>query len=154
MNIQIKKEEFENACQEVLEILKFVKDDDLRKIPSNEIENLKKNANAKYQFSYDATKDIKQQNVSKTAKGIIANYFIKYIATPEQRQKILEIQHMKISENKPKFDTNNILRKDNENIKGELHELIEVNNEINVYKKESWFKKFINKILKILHFRK
>ena len=31
---------------------------------------------------------------------------------------------------------------------------IEVNNEINVYKKESWFKKFINKILKILHFRK
>lgn len=98
MSTKISKEEYANACAEVLEILKSVKDEDLKRIPNEEIEILKENANIEHEFLYDATKDIKDQNVSKAAKGIIANFFVKYIATLEQKQKILSIQHKRLEE--------------------------------------------------------
>ncbi len=98
MSTKISKEEYANACAEVLEILKSVKDEDLKRIPNEEIEILKENANMEHEFSYDATKDIKDQNVSKVAKGIIANFFVKYIATMEQKQKITSIQHKRLEE--------------------------------------------------------
>ena len=39
------KQEFGNASYEVLKILEYIKDDDLKRIPQEEIEILKKNAN-------------------------------------------------------------------------------------------------------------
>lgn len=109
MSTKISKEEYTNACTEVLEILKSVKDEDLKRIPNEEIENLKENANMEHEFSYDATKNINEQNVSKAAKGIIAYFFVKYIATVEQKQKILSIQHKRLEEklianNTPKIE--------------------------------------------------
>ena len=98
MSTKISKEEYANACAEVLEILKSVKDEDLKRIPNEEIEILKENANIEHEFLYDATKDIKDQNVSKAAKGIIANFFVEYIATMEQKQKITSIQHKRLEE--------------------------------------------------------
>jgi len=77
--------EFRNACCEVLEILKYVKEDDLEKIPSEEIQILKNNINYEYKVEYNPNKSIKEQNISKLAKGIIATYFTKYIATNEQK---------------------------------------------------------------------
>lgn len=59
MSTKISKEEYANACAEVLEILKSVKDEDLKRIPNEEIEILKENANIEHEFLYDATKDIK-----------------------------------------------------------------------------------------------
>lgn len=88
----IKKEEYSKACKEVLEILKVVKEEDLNKIPKREIDALKENASIEYEFSYDSQKNIKEQNVSKLAKAIIANFFIDYIATSNQKQKILDKQ--------------------------------------------------------------
>ena len=76
MNIKISNEEYSNACAEVLEILKSVKDEDLKRIPSEEIKNLKENANMEHEFSYDVTKNIKEQDISKAAKGIIAYFFV------------------------------------------------------------------------------
>ena len=110
MSTKISKEEYANACAEVLEILKSVKDEDLKRIPNEEIEILKENANIEHEFLYDATKDIKDQNVSKAAKGIIANFFVEYIATMEQKQKITSIQHKRLEEklvanNTPKIET-------------------------------------------------
>lgn len=92
----IKQEEYSKACKEVLEILKSVKQEDLDKIPKREIEILKENASIEYEFSYDSKKDIKEQNVSKLAKAIIANFFIEYIATSSQKQKILDKQNYDI----------------------------------------------------------
>lgn len=110
MSTKISKEEYANACAEVLEILKSVKDEDLKRIPNEEIEILKENANIEHEFLYDATKDIKDQNVSKAAKGIIANFFVEYIATMEQKQKITSIQHKRLEEklvanNTPRIET-------------------------------------------------
>lgn len=80
--------EFNDACFEVLKILRHVKKDDLAKIPKEEIQKLRENANYKHEFIYNPEKDIKEQKVSKLAKGIIAVYFYKYTASEQQRKKI------------------------------------------------------------------
>ena len=82
------KQEFGNASYEVLKILEYIKDDDLKRIPQEEIEILKKNANYNHDFHYNPDKKINEQSVSKLTKGIIAQYFYKYIATEKQKEKI------------------------------------------------------------------
>lgn len=86
--IRIEKGEFQIACKEVLEILKKVEEEDLKKIPNEEIKLLKANANSDYEFTYDPKIDIKEQNVSKTARAIIAKLFTDYIATDRQKEMI------------------------------------------------------------------
>lgn len=86
--IKIEKPEFSNACTEVLEILKYINEEDLEKIPKFEIEILQKNENRNHEFKYNPNITMKEQKVSKLAKAIIATYFEKYTATEIQKQKI------------------------------------------------------------------
>lgn len=150
IRLQMENIEFSNACYEVLEILKYVRKEDLLKIPKDEIEMLKENANLKHEFTYDPNKDIKEQDVSKLAKGIIAVFFYKYTASEEQRERIklkqkadlIAIEQEKRNSYKPeeifkaKSKTEITPTYENENI-----QLVE-------YKKENWFIKIINKIKK------
>ena len=105
--------EFKNACYEVLEILKYIKED-LKKIPKEEIQMLKRNANYEHEFKYDPQRNIKEQPVSKLAKGIIATYFYKYTATPKQQEKIKQKQEndLRLIEEakREKYNTDVILR--------------------------------------------
>ncbi len=113
----IGKEEYSNACKEVLEILKVVDDEDISKIPSEEIIKLKENANMDYKFSYNPEKDIKEQEVSKLAKAIIANYFMEYIASPIQKQKIIDKQRQNIrileEEKRKKYNPDDVFKAKN-----------------------------------------
>ena len=144
----MEKQEFSNACYEVLEILKYIKKEDLEKIPQEEIQILKKNANYNHSFYYNPGKSIKEQEVSKLAKGIIAQYFCKYIATEKAKEKI---------KLKQKYDLQII---ENEKEKMYAYEKIFDNNKIKSvkqekngnslpikYKKENLFIKIFNKIL-------
>lgn len=88
--IKIEKQEFRNSCKEVLEILKYINEEDLKKIPNYEIEILKKNENKNHKFVYNPNIKMKEQNVSKLAKAIIAVYFEKYTATDIQKERIKE----------------------------------------------------------------
>ena len=145
----MEKQEFGNACYEVLEILKYIKEDDLEKIPQEEIQILKKNANYNYSFYYNPGKSIKEQEVSKLSKGIIAQYFCKYIATEKVKEKIKLKQEYDLqiieSEKRKKYDYNNIF-KEKQNVAEKDNE--KINNVLPIeYKKEKWYVKIFNKIL-------
>lgn len=143
--VKIEKEEFRNSCKEVLEILKFVNEDDIEKIPKYEIEILQKNANKDYEFVYNQNKTMEEQNVSKLAKAIIATYFEKYTATEMQKQKIkekriyddIQIEKRK-SEEYGQVDLFKNYSKDINSFK-ENNELVPINN-------EKWYKRLWNKI--------
>lgn len=143
------KIEFNNACYEVLEILKYVKEDDIKKIPEEEIQLLKNNANFNHNFRYEPHKSIKEQDVSKLAKGIIATYFEKYIASEKQQEKIkLKRQYdLKIIEQKKmeKYNTDNIFKKDGkreiEN-KNENMQMIKIS-------QDKWYKKLLSFFINI-----
>ncbi len=88
----MEKIEYENACCEVLEILRFLPEKDINKIPNNIIDVIKSNVNKSYHFIYNPNKTLDEQNVSKIAKTIIALFYRDYWATQEKKIKILEFQ--------------------------------------------------------------
>ena len=65
-------EDYANACAEVVRILDYIPYKDYKKIPKDIILHYEKNANNNYNFEYDITRSLDEQNVSKTAKTIIA----------------------------------------------------------------------------------
>ena len=145
----MEKQEFGNACYEVLDILKYIQEDDLEKIPQEEIQILKKNANYNHSFYYNPGKSIKEQEVSKLSKGIIAQYFCKYIATEKVKEKIKLKQEYDLqiieNEKREKYDYNNIF-KEKQNVAEKDNE--KINNVLPIeYKKEKWYVKIFNKIL-------
>lgn len=148
-NIIISRKEYSIACKEVLEILKKIKQEDLEKIPNKEVEKLKENASNDYEFTYDLHKNIKMQNVSKTAKAILANFFIDYIASEEQKKEILNKQKYDLNileqEKIKKYEENNIFASKKQDIKVE-----KVSDELpKLIKKETFWDKVIKYIRKV-----
>lgn len=135
---------YANAYSEVLEILKYIPIEDYNKIPNSKIKLFETNYNKEYIFKYNPNKTLEEQNVSKTAKAIIAILFRDYWATELQKEKIISKQNydrMKLEEEKIYIYNSDNLFKNNEkkiildNTKQEQKlALIEINN-INWYKK-------------------
>lgn len=145
-NIQIVDVEHQNAYSEILEILKYISEEDYKKIPEERIKIFQKYSNKDSNFKYDPNKSLDEQNVSKIAKVIIGILYRDYWATDTIRSLIQKKQNidMKIleEENRKKYDIDNILKRRNSKLKTENY-----NNELpKEYKKESIFKKIINLI--------
>ena len=143
--VKIEKDEFQIACKEVLEILNKVKEEDLEKIPKEEIEMLKSNADYEYNFSFNPNISLEKQKVSKPARAIIAKLYIDYIVDEEQRRIINErinrdIQQLEEQKRK-KYNPDQIFKKTENNTI--------VNNQENLQlkvKKENFFTRIIKKI--------
>ena len=123
---------------------------DYKKIPKDIILHYEKNANNNYNFKYDITRSLDEQNVSKTAKTIIAIFFRDYWATPEQRNKILnyeKYENIKEEEAKnEKYKIDDMFKKNED----KLIKNTKLNNEKNmpiIPKKQKLYKKIFEKIL-------
>lgn len=140
---------YANAYSEVLEILKYIPVEDYNKIPKTKIELFKTNANNDYSFTYNPSKTLEEQEVSKLTKGIIAILFRDYWANEIQRNKIITKQNydrIKIEKEKQEKYNADIFK--NRNNRYEYNGEKDNNtNELAMIKyKESLFKKLINKI--------
>lgn len=138
--------EYANAYSEVLEILKYIPDEDYKKIPKDKINLFKTNANTNYIFPYNPNKTLDEQNVSKITKGIIAILFRDYWATEIQREKIIAIQmhnKQKLEESKrEKYDPDKLF---NNNIYSETNK----EQALMKIEKEKWYDKIIKFFRKI-----
>ena len=144
-------EDYANSCAEVVRILDYIPYRDYKKIPKDVILHYEKNANKSCDFEYDIKNSLDEQNVSKTAKTIIAILFRDYWATSEQKSKILDYEKYEaIKEEeikKEKYNSNDLFKKNEEN----LIENIKFDNENNmviVQQKQKGYKKILYKILK------
>ena len=112
--------EYANAYSEVLEILKYISKEDYEKIPNSKIELFETNYNKDYIFKYNPNKTLNEQNVSKTAKAIIAILFRDYWATEIQKEKIISKQNydrMKLEEErKARYNSNNLFKNNEKRI--------------------------------------
>ena len=80
--------EYAMAYTEVIEILKYVPDEDVQKIPEEKLEFYKTNMDNEYTYKLDMTKEFEEQEMSNITKAILANIFRDYWATPYQKEKI------------------------------------------------------------------
>lgn len=107
-------EDYANACAEVVRILDYIPYRDYKKIPKDVILHYEENASKNCDFEYDIKYSLDEQNVSKTAKTIIAILFRDYWATLEQKNKILNYEKNEIikEENikKEKYNSNDIFK--------------------------------------------
>lgn len=84
------KEDYAKAYTELLEILKYFSKESLEKLPKENIEmyNLEKDKN--YNFTYNEELELDEQNISKLTIILIANLYIQYLASDEERNIIKE----------------------------------------------------------------
>ena len=81
--------EYAMAYKEVIEILKYVPDEDVAKIPEEKLNFYKENMDIDYDYKIDEEKEFEEQEMSDITKAVLANIFRDYWATPYQRERIL-----------------------------------------------------------------
>ena len=129
------------AYKEIVEILKYVPDEDVAKIPQEKIDYYKKNMDDSYDYQIDETKEFAEQPMSDITKAILATIFRDYWATPYQKERILAKEKYdmdKIEEEKrKKYNPDNIF-KNKETIieKNTIEETSLIK-----YENKSWYKK-------------
>ena len=139
-------ESYACAYKEVIEILKYTKEEDVNKIPKYNILLWKTNMKKDHKFKVDTNKSLEEQNLSNEAKAIIANIFKKYWATDYQNKRIEEKERYDLEqaekEKFEKYNPNELFKKQKESITEEKIEDVSMVE----YKEETIFQKLINKI--------
>ena len=96
----INKNEYENAYLELYELIKRMPLKDRVKIPNDFIDFLKDNMNSNYNFKYDESKNLLNQDIMVETKALLVQLYEKYLSKPEEREfwNTYNIECMKISE--------------------------------------------------------
>lgn len=148
------KTDYPNVYKEVLVVLNNLTEEDYNKIPEKYIEFLKENCNNDYEFNYDTSKSIEQQNLSNNTKYILFGLFEKFGATEIQKEKIKLFKnnyYKKIEEQqRKKYNPDNIFRK-KENIENKIENTQE--NLPVILKKDNIFIKMFKKLKNYLRER-
>ena len=82
-----------NAYTEVYTILQDLDEEEYKKIPPEVIKAIKENRNLEYYFELDNDLELKEQTLLPQTKVILFNLFRDYLATPEQKEKIIKMQN-------------------------------------------------------------
>lgn len=98
--------EYAMAYTEVVEILKHVSDEDVKKIPEEKLEFYKSNMDNEYKYKIDITKKFEEQEMSDITKAILANIFRDYWATPYQKERILAKEKYDLNKLEEEKETN------------------------------------------------
>ena len=134
-----------NAYAEVYTILQDLNEEEYNKIPPEVIETIKANRNEEYEYELDDELELKEQPMLPETKAILFNLFRDYLATPEQKAKIIRMQNEARQKNELKkqqmYNTNvfaNRQKKDTVQPKNETTQIVKY--------KENIFKRILNKI--------
>ena len=152
------EENYHKAYKEVIEILKYVPQESVNKIPKTMLETFEKKMDKDYVFYVDINKSFEEQNLLEETKDIFAVIFRDYWATPYQRERIKakeKYDRQKIEEEKAnKYNPDDIFNKkikeqNKENTKQQNEE--QTVNNLPVKYKEKFYEKIINFFKKLFH---
>lgn len=134
-----------NAYTEVYTILQELNEEEYNKIPPEVIETIEANMDEDYEYELDDEIEIKEQPMLPETKAILFNLFRDYLATPEQKAKIIRMQNEARQKNELKkqqmYNTDVFANKTKENLTADNNETMQI-----VEYKESIFKRILNKI--------
>ena len=144
-----------NAYTEVYTISQDLNEKEYEKIPPEVIEAIEKNRNVDYEYELDNELELKEQQMLPETKAILFNLFRDYLATPEQKAKIIRMQNEARQKNELKkqqmYNVDVFANKQKENMIDEQSKSLQ-NEEVPsetmeiVEYKESIFKRILNKI--------
>ena len=138
-----------NAYTEVYTILQDLDEDEYDKIPPEVIEAIKANMNKEYNYELDDELQLKDQPMLPETKAILFNLFRDYLATTEQKAKIIRMQNEERQKNELKkqqmYNTDVFANRQKENFNKPNNEKIQI-----VEYKENIFRRILNKIKSFL----
>lgn len=142
------EDNYPKAYKEIIEILKYVPQESVNKIPNEMLETFKIKMDNNYNFSIDINKKLEEQNLLDETKAILANIFRDYWATDYQRERIKAKENydrQKIEEEKKlKYNSDIFAKRRSENA-GIKEKQSEVINTLPIKtKKERFYYKIIN----------
>ncbi len=100
------------AYAEVYSFIELLPPSEYNKIPKDIIDYINWNRDYSYNFKYDPTKTVDEQNLSKEARAIILKIYLDYFANTEKKFKIKEILKL----NQKKAEQEKKLRYNPENL--------------------------------------
>lgn len=141
--------EYAMAYKEVIEILKYVPDEDVRKIPEEKLQFYKSNMDNEYNYKLNMTKEFEEQEMSDITKAILANIFRDYWANPYQKERIEAKEQSDMEkleeERRQKYNPDNIFKDRKKETTVENTNLpVEI-------KEETFFKKLISFIKRLFN---
>ena len=144
---------YPKAYKEVLEVLKYVPQESVDKIPEEMINMFKVKMDESWNFEVDINRPFEEQNLLDETKAIFANIFRDYWATPYQKEKIEAREKYELEkieeEKRKKYNPDDIFKNNKvQEVKVKPQE-IEKNLPVEV-KKEKFFEKLIGFIKRFL----
>ena len=145
--------EYSEAAVEVLDILNYTNQEDVRKIPQSFIKFLTEIANKNYKANFNHNGPISGLNLRKQTRELLGFIYITWWCNDKERNNYKNIIHSNNPKTKKieKIDNYNIddIFKNKKEVKTNAvtENITEKGTSIIEYKEESLFKKFLNKIL-------
>lgn len=132
---------YEKALKEVNEVLENMDEKYTQKISSEFINMMIKNMDLSYDFKYDITKPLEEQNLSEEAKTILTIIYLRYFCNENEKTKIIK----KMRENDFKIEklVNEKYNPDKIFYKKET-KIYQVKNDLPIIPKK-WYQKIIEK---------
>ncbi len=144
---------------EVDEVLKYLNEEELNKIPVEIRRAITDNKDKEYNWKYDYTKNLKEQNLKRESIAMLSYINMEYLLDDEQK-KLMEQLHVfneiKAEEEKlKKYNIDNILKKEqnlnNENME-EIKKINQDKKDTSLVQKnnQKWYDKVISFLKKLL----
>ena len=145
---------YPKAYKEVIEVLKYVPEKSVNKIPEIMIKTFNEKMDKDYNFEVDTNRSFGEQELLEETKAILANIYVDYWATPEQKEEIKRkdrLEFQKIEEAKrAKYDVDVFKEKRNSMTQDYSNKSQTENNNLPSKEvKEKFFQKMVNFFKKI-----
>lgn len=137
---------FNMACTEILEILKYLPEEDYKKIPKDEIDFFNQNNDKNYNFKFNEALAFEEQSILPETQSIIVKLYRDHFCTNEQKitlDRILQINN-EIELN----NLSNVFSTVRSQPKDLFSPTVPQENTLQIHK-EKWYKKILNLFYRI-----
>lgn len=85
-NIQTKREIYKKAYSELNEIFNSALSFEIERIPEHVIENMKNQRDTEYNWKYDYSKNLMDQDMMEETKALLVEVYARYLSSPEEKE--------------------------------------------------------------------
>lgn len=143
------KEDYAKSYTELLEILKYVSYEDIQKIPKDKLCYYKENKDISHTYIYNPQLTFEEQDISKLTKILLANLYIDYWTTEEERIQIEDDNKKELydieMEKKKQYPIDDLFSK-----KKKTDKIDTTVTSLTVINKKNFFTRIITRIKKLL----
>lgn len=140
--------DYNKRLVEIDEILNYLSEEDLLKIPEEVRQVIKENKDKEYIWKYDISKELKDQDVSRDTIALLSYLNMEYLLNEEQKQvmkQLHEYNEKKLEEAKAKlYSSDDLFKNKHKNIEEKANTEISQENSLIKYKEANFFIKMIN----------